>query len=189
MPDFTEVAMLVLGAAVLCVPVIALIRFLFFPQKRKLSRFTLLFLTLAFLGVGAYSYIEERGGSSGGVDFHIANPMHGIVEAPAIQGEKTTPILDRLESIMYFAITLFAATVAYLFSVNSKLKSSVPALKRLIPSRSDAFYDRIDFIVMTFGGAVIGFVFFDPTTARQALSAGLGWVGAVNILSHGSSTS
>jgi len=55
MPDFSELSILVLGAAVLGVPLVAFIRFLFFPHKRKLSRVTLVLATLAFLGVGVYS--------------------------------------------------------------------------------------------------------------------------------------
>jgi len=131
--------------------------------------------------------MQERNGSAN-LDFHINRPVDELKSEHRVNAEKPTAVLDRLASAMYFAVTLFAATVAYLFSVNSKLRSSVPVLKRLIPARSDAFYDRIDFLVMTLGGAVIGFVFFDPTTSRQALSARLGWVGAVSILSHGSST-
>jgi hypothetical protein len=171
---------IVLVASVVLVPLFALGWFLVFPKKRTFSWITLTALGLIFVGVGVVSYFDEQPRAVGYID-----KAYGLIPPPTEAAGSMRDLY--LENTLYFIVTLFAATVAYLFSVQGKLKSSVPALQKLLPSRSDAFYNRLDLLLVIIGGSVIGFVFFNPTTARQALSAGMGWVGAVNILSSGKS--
>ena len=82
-----------------------------------------------------------------------------------------------------FFYTLCGATALYLFSLAKGFKGSTPVLRRLLPSRSDVFYDRLDFFVVIVFGSIIGSVFFVPSNPPQALAAGFGWIAAVNVLS------
>jgi hypothetical protein len=52
----------------------------------------------------------------------------------------------------------------------------------LAVGRSDTFYYRSDFVVMSLSGTIIGLITFDPQGIYQALAAGFGWAGAMNVL-------
>ncbi len=82
----------------------------------------------------------------------------------------------------HFFLTLCGSTALYLFSLSRGFRGSSPVLKRLMPGHRDAYYDRIDFVVVIFFGSIIGTVFFLPANATQALAAGFGWVSAINVL-------
>lgn len=83
---------------------------------------------------------------------------------------------------LYYATTLFGSTAMYVFSLNKGFHGSVDFLRKMFPNHSPVFYDRIDFFIVVFAGSVIGTIFFSPTNTLQALAAGFGWVGAINIL-------
>lgn len=55
-------------------------------------------------------------------------------------------------------------------------------LKRMFPGKSQVYYDRLDFVVVVFAGSIIGTICFSPRNALQALAAGFGWVGAMNVM-------
>ncbi|MFP5263730.1 MAG: hypothetical protein ACLGJB_17760 [Blastocatellia bacterium] len=84
--------------------------------------------------------------------------------------------------VVWFVITLFGATVMYMFALSKKAPGSVTFLQTILPGRTQLFYDRLDFLVVVFVGSIIGTIFFHPTDALQALSAGFGWIGALNLL-------
>ena len=86
------------------------------------------------------------------------------------------------KSVINYLITLFGATAMYVFSLNRGFDGAVYFLKRFFPGRSDAFYDRVDFLVVILSGSIVGTVFFSPDNALEALAAGFGWVGAMNVL-------
>jgi hypothetical protein len=102
--------------------------------------------------------------------------MHGYKWIMFLMGPEFSPVRN------YF-FTMCGATALYLFSLTKGFRGSTPVLRRLLPSRSDVFYDRVDFVVVIVLGSVIGTVFFVPSNATQALSAGFGWIAAVNVLS------
>jgi hypothetical protein len=81
-----------------------------------------------------------------------------------------------------YSTTLIGAAAMYVFSLHQGFEGSVAFLKRMFPGKSDVFYDRFDFLVVTFLGSFIGYVLFEPKYYPQALSAGLGWVSAVNVV-------
>jgi hypothetical protein len=83
---------------------------------------------------------------------------------------------------MLYLITLFGSTAMYVFSLSKGFHGSVDFLRKMFPDHSQLFYDRIDFFVVIFAGSVIGTIFFSPTNTLQALAAGFGWVGAINVL-------
>jgi hypothetical protein len=86
------------------------------------------------------------------------------------------------DSVLRYVTTLFGASAMYVFSLFKGFTGSVPALQRLLPNRSAVFYDRLDFLILVFTGSIVGTIFFHPQDTLQALSAGFGWVGAINVL-------
>ncbi|MBI1924089.1 hypothetical protein HYR99_07540 [Candidatus Poribacteria bacterium] len=88
------------------------------------------------------------------------------------------------DSALNYIITLFGAAVMYMFSLNNGFQGAVQFLKKFFPGRSPVFYDRGDFFIVIFAGAIIGTIFFSPSNALEALAAGFGWVGAINVLTN-----
>ncbi|HEY2955738.1 MAG TPA: hypothetical protein VGK89_10870 [Candidatus Eisenbacteria bacterium] len=85
-----------------------------------------------------------------------------------------------------FLIVLFGSVAMYVFQLNRGFEGALGFLRRILPGRSDAFYSRVDFIVVSLAGSAIGQIIFEPRTPFQALAAGVGWVGAMNSLLAGS---
>ena len=83
---------------------------------------------------------------------------------------------------LLFVTTLFGSASMYAFSLNKGFEGALPFLKRVLPGRSTVFYHRSDFFVVVVAGSVIGTIFFQPLSPLQALAAGFGWVGALNVL-------
>ena len=86
--------------------------------------------------------------------------------------------------VLYYLVTLFGATAMYVFSLNKGFDGAVGFLKKVFPGRTDSFYYRVDFLIVSFAGSIIGTIFFSPTNNLQVLAAGFGWVGTVNVLLH-----
>ena len=84
--------------------------------------------------------------------------------------------------LVYYLTTLFGATAMYVFSLHKGFQGAVDFLKRFFPGRAQVFYDRVDFVIVIFAGSLIGTIAFAPTNTLQALAAGFGWVGAINVL-------
>ncbi|MDD2468796.1 MAG: hypothetical protein PHI97_32885 [Desulfobulbus sp.] len=89
---------------------------------------------------------------------------------------------DGFEVFLRYLITLLGSFSMYLFSFSKGFEGAVPVLKRLFPQRKKVFYDRIDFLLVVFIGSAVGSIFFHPQDSLQALAAGFGWVGAINVL-------
>ena len=83
---------------------------------------------------------------------------------------------------LHFTITLFGAVAMYVFSLKKGMEGAIPFLKKFFPGKSQVFYDRTDFFLVSIAGSVIGTIFFAPASTMEALAAGFGWVGAVNVL-------
>jgi hypothetical protein len=84
-----------------------------------------------------------------------------------------------------YLLTLFGTIATYVFGMQRGFEGAVSFLRRVLPGRSDAFYHRTDFILVSVFGSMIGAIIFDPHNAFQALAAGCGWVGALNVLLSG----
>jgi len=84
--------------------------------------------------------------------------------------------------MLYYVTTLFGAIAMYVFALNKGFEGAVPFLKRVFPDRSQVFYDRMDFFVTSVAGSIVGTICFSPQSTLQALAAGFGWVGAMNVL-------
>ncbi|MFM0139229.1 hypothetical protein [Caballeronia grimmiae] len=81
-----------------------------------------------------------------------------------------------------YLTTLVGAAAMYVFSLHKGFNGCVPFLKRMFPGRSTVFYDRLDFLLVSFLGSFIGYRLLDPQHYPQALTAGLCWVSAVNVV-------
>src|SRR5687767_5929174 len=78
-----------------------------------------------------------------------------------------------------YLVTLFGATAMYAFSLQKGFPGSIPFLKKMLPLKSDVFYNRFDFALVVTSGSIIGHIFFQPVSTLEALAAGFGWVGAM----------
>lgn len=86
------------------------------------------------------------------------------------------------EAFVRYMITLLGSFSMYLFSFAKGFEGATARLRQLFPQRRKVFYDRLDFVLVVMLGSAIGTIFFRPGDALQALAAGFGWVGAVNVL-------
>ncbi|WP_155256486.1 hypothetical protein [Mesorhizobium loti] len=85
-------------------------------------------------------------------------------------------------AIQIYLTTVFGACGMYVFSSYKGFDNSINFLKRMFPERSDVFYARADFFLVSLSGSVIGIITFSPQGIYQALAAGFGWTGAMNVL-------
>ncbi|MBD3340232.1 MAG: hypothetical protein GF353_14055 [Candidatus Lokiarchaeota archaeon] len=88
----------------------------------------------------------------------------------------------RFSGAILYLTTLFGSAAMYIFSLNQGFEGSTKFLKRFFPNKSDIFYNRLDFFIVVLAGSIIGTIFFSPDSTLEALAAGFGWVGAINVL-------
>ena len=81
-----------------------------------------------------------------------------------------------------YLITLFGTLVMHVFQMNKGFNGSAEFLRGVFPDRSPVFYTRVDLVVVSFVGSLVGMIVFSPQSAISALAAGCGWVGALNTL-------
>lgn len=84
-----------------------------------------------------------------------------------------------------YLVTLFGAIAMYVFGAHKGFEGSVGFLRRILPNRAELFYHRTDFVLVSFIGSIVGIIVFNPSNAFQALAAGCGWVGSLNMLLAG----
>ena len=90
--------------------------------------------------------------------------------------------LKLIWAVVIYFIAMLGAMLMYLFASSRGLESTVPRLRQLLPGKSDTFYYRMDFCLVILIGSAVGYIFFEPKQSIQALAAGCGWVGALNVL-------
>lgn len=82
----------------------------------------------------------------------------------------------------YF-ITLFGAMALQIFALFRNFNGAETFLKKFFPGkRSETFYNRADFCICVIIGSIIGFIFFNPQNAMEALAAGFSWQGAITVM-------
>jgi hypothetical protein len=86
------------------------------------------------------------------------------------------------EQVRIALTTLFGSAAMYVFSSYKGFDNSRNFLKNILPDRAPSFYYRCDFVIMSVSGALIGLITFTPQSIYQALAAGFGWTGAMNVL-------
>lgn len=79
-------------------------------------------------------------------------------------------------NITLLLFTYLGAFCTHIFSLYSKdFQGLKPFLQSVLPSRSDQFYARINFLVLPVLGAVLGRVLIQPSNITASISAGLAW--------------
>lgn len=79
-----------------------------------------------------------------------------------------------------FFKTWLGAICAHILSLySSEFKGTIPFLKNIFPDRSNAFYFRLDFLVLPLIGALLAFVLLDPVSLKSSIFAGLSWSGTL----------
>lgn len=72
------------------------------------------------------------------------------------------------------------AICAHMLSLNSpELTGTVQFMKRFLPSKSDTFYFRFDFVVLPLIGALLADVLLDPASLKASIFAGISWSGTL----------
>lgn len=87
-----------------------------------------------------------------------------------------------VEFALRYLTTLFGAAAMYVFSLNKGFEGAAAWLRKMLPGRAPVTYDRLDFLVVVIAGSIIGTISFSPASTFEALAAGFGWVGAMQIL-------
>jgi hypothetical protein len=97
---------------------------------------------------------------------------------------KVIALLDdpAVQFVLRYFTTLFGAAAMYAFSLHKGFEGSIAWQKRVFPGHEQVFYDRLDFFIVAIAGSIIGTISFSPTGTFEALAAGFGWVGAMQIL-------
>lgn len=95
-------------------------------------------------------------------------------------------VLDRAlhgdaHAILVTVMTLIGVAVSYFFSIQADFEGTTKALKRLFPRLSSAAIMRIDLAFVLLFGTLVAIAVCDPTNYAQALGAGIGWVGLINL--------
>jgi hypothetical protein len=85
--------------------------------------------------------------------------------------------------VQHYLLTLVGALMIFVFSAGREPAGPGTFIRKMFPQKSELFYDRLDFLLVTGLGSVIGFIFFDPDNAIHSLSAGLSWSSGLSILS------
>lgn len=76
--------------------------------------------------------------------------------------------------------TWIGALCTHLLSLyNDDFKGTIPFIKKLIPSKSEAFYIRVDFFILPIIGALLAYVLLDPTSLKSSIFAGISWSGTL----------
>jgi|SRR5712691_7037416 len=86
---------------------------------------------------------------------------------------------------LLYVVTLFGAAAVYVLKLHHDFEGSTAFFKKIFPGKSEKFYSRLDFFIVSLVGSVIGMIVFQPSNAIQALSAGFGWVSSLNVLLAG----
>jgi hypothetical protein len=90
-----------------------------------------------------------------------------------------------LSIVKLMSMALFGAVSMQYFSGGVETQGGTQFLKVFIVDKPELFYKRVNLVIATILGATIGFLYYSPDTAMEALAAGFGWTGAVKALSGG----
>jgi hypothetical protein len=90
--------------------------------------------------------------------------------------------LTTLQELRLYIVTFFGAGAMYMFQLHKGFDGAKPFLRSFFPSRTEVYYIRVDFFLVTVVGSIIGSILYQPQQLYQALAAGFGWVGALQIL-------
>ncbi len=80
-------------------------------------------------------------------------------------------------------LTWVGAICGHLLSLYSNdFSGTKPFLEKILPGKSEAFYYRLDFLLLPIIGAILAMCLLDPTSAKSSVFAGLSWSGTITAL-------
>jgi hypothetical protein len=77
--------------------------------------------------------------------------------------------------LLYFLATLTGAAGMYIFSSARGFDNSRGFLQKMKPGKSDIFYYRCDFVLVSVLEGLFDYIWFAPQDAHKALAAGISW--------------
>ena len=97
-------------------------------------------------------------------------------------------LLDQLllgthQAYILLFLVFVGVAISYMFSISKNFDGTKPVLKKLVPSFSDHAITRIDMILVLIFGPVVAIIFLNPSSYVEAVTSGVGWVGALNTFS------
>ena len=88
-------------------------------------------------------------------------------------------ILNEFNGVILFQTWIGALCTHLLSLYNDEFKGTIPFIQRLVPEKTDAFYTRIDFIILPIIGALLAYVLLDPSSLKSSIFAGISWSGTL----------
>jgi glucan phosphoethanolaminetransferase (alkaline phosphatase superfamily) len=89
-------------------------------------------------------------------------------------------LLLRPEVPIFIWIGAICTHILSFYSTN--FKGTIPFLMRLIPGKSEAFYFRIDLVILPLIGALLALILINPVSIKASLFAGITWSGSITAL-------
>lgn len=89
-------------------------------------------------------------------------------------------LAELYEASKLVLMTALGCVLLYVYSDVRDFNHSRAFVKKMFPTRGDAFHNRTDFLCAVVFGTIVGTVVFLPQHGVEALAAGLGWVGGMN---------
>lgn len=86
------------------------------------------------------------------------------------------------QAIFLLVLVAVGVLISYMFSVSRNFEGTKPAIRSLAPTISDKMLNRLDLIAVITFGPVIAAILLNPSSYVEALTAGVGWVGALNTI-------
>jgi hypothetical protein len=80
-------------------------------------------------------------------------------------------------------VSWYGAICGHILSLYSEgFAGCQPFLRKIFPNKTDAFYVRVDFLLLPFIGTLLSIVLLEPDDVKSALVSGLSWSGALMAL-------
>ncbi|SHF69544.1 hypothetical protein SAMN05444483_10280 [Salegentibacter echinorum] len=80
----------------------------------------------------------------------------------------------------HWFLTWIGSICGHILSLYSDdFKGTKPFLRKMFPDKKEAFYFRIDFILLPLIGSLLAFVLLEPMNLKTSLFSGLSWSGTL----------
>jgi hypothetical protein len=82
------------------------------------------------------------------------------------------------ELLKQISLIYLGSVCTQLLSLN-EFRGTVPFFENFFPNRSDAFYYRLNFLILPLVGTFLALYLLDPKGVYQSVFAGLSWSGSL----------
>ena len=90
--------------------------------------------------------------------------------------------VDKITGSIFFWTYLSTIICHILSFYTIEFNGSKTFFNKIIPNKSNTFYERLDFVFLPLIGAIICKVIFQPETIKFAMVSGLSWTTAIDLL-------